>query len=170
MINKKVKENKHRLPLSYYHGEIRVTFTLCVEDKKTLFVQKAIVDKFIEILKEAGNKFNCKNWVYVFMPDHLHLILEGESEQSDLRKTVILFKQKTGFWLSQYGNNNGSRRLQPAFRWQKDFYDHIHRKDDDLKRHVMYILNNPVRKGLTNNWKEYPFSGSLDFDLNEIIF
>ncbi|MFH1288633.1 MAG: transposase [bacterium] len=160
MISKFIKEKKHRLSLSCYQGEVRVTFTLCVEDKKPLFSQKAIVDKFIKILKEAENKFNCKNWVYVFMPDHLHLILEGGSEQSDLWKTIILFKQKTGFWLSQ--NKMGS--------WQKDFYDHIHRKEDNLRKHVTYILNNPVRKALTTNWEEYPFSGSLDFDLNEIVF
>lgn len=139
MINKSIKEKKHRLPLSCYQGEVRVTFALCVEGKKTLFAQKAIVDKFIEILKEAENKFNCKNWVYIFMPDHLHLILEGKSEQSDLWKTIILFKQKTGFWLSQNKMSG----------WQKDFYDHIHRKEDDLQKHVIYILNNPVRKGLS---------------------
>ena len=34
---------------------------------------------------------------------------------------------------------------------------------------IIYILNNPVRKGITTNWEEYPFSGSLDFNLNEII-
>lgn len=111
MINKKIKEKKHRLSSLCYQGEIRITFTLCVKDKKPLFAQKEIVNKFIEVLKEAGNKFNCKNWVYMFMPDHLHLILEGKTDQSDLWKAIVLFKQKTGFWLSQ--NKMGS--------WQKDF-------------------------------------------------
>ncbi len=159
MIIEKIKEKKHRLPLSCYQGKIRVTFTLCAEDKKPLFARRIAVDKFIEILEESKNKFKCKNWVYIFMPGHMHLILEGETEQSDLWKTMILFKQKTGFWLSQNKMSG----------WQKDFYDHVHRKDDDLKQQISYILNNPVRKGLVNNWKDYLFAGPLDFDLNEII-
>lgn len=136
-----------------------MTFTLCVEAKKPLFVQQPVVDKVLEILKESKNKFNCKNWVYVFMPEHMHLILEGETEQSDLWKAIILFKQKTGFWLAQ----------NKMYGWQKDFYDHIHRKEDDLKQHISYILDNPVRKGFVPGWEDYSFSGSLDFNLHEII-
>jgi hypothetical protein len=30
-------------------------------------------------------------------------------------------------------------------------------------------LDNSVRKGLIDNWEEYAFKGSLDFDLEEII-
>lgn len=54
-------------------------------------------------------------------------------------------------------------------RWQKDFYDHIHRKEEDLKKHIIYILDNSARRGLVVNWDEYFFKGSLDFDLKEII-
>ncbi len=109
---------------------------------------------------EIKNKYEGKNWVYIFMPDHVHLVIEGNSEKADLWKIVVKFKQKTGFWLSK--NSIG-------IRWQKDFYDYIHRKDEDLKKHMHYILNNSVRKGLVGNWEEYPFKGSLDFDLEKII-
>ncbi len=153
-------EKKHRLPLDNYKGEVIATFTLCVENKKHCFTDKAIVDKFLEILMEAKNKHDCKNVIYVFMPDHLHLILEGNSKNADTWKSVALFKQKTGFWLS---------KNRKEIRWQKDFYDHIHRKDEDLKKQVAYILNNPVRKNLVEDWEDYPFKGSLDFELKEII-
>jgi len=160
MENKNIQEKKHRLPLYCYQGRVRATFTLCIEGKKPFFTEKTTVDKFLEILRQTKNKYNCKNWVYVFMPDHLHLIIEGNSEESDLWKTMILFKQKTGFYLS---------RSIGRIKWQKDFYDHIHRKDEDLKKHISYLLNNPVRKGLVANWQDYPFKGSLDFNLEEII-
>lgn len=137
-----------------------MTFTLCVEGKKLLFTEKIIVDSFLEILLAAKIKHDCRNWVYIFMPDHLHLILEGNSEKADLWKTVVLFKQKTGFWLSK--NRKG-------MRWQKGFYDHIHRKEENLKTHIIYILDNSARKGLVANWDEYSFKSSLDFDLEEII-
>ncbi|MFQ6067494.1 MAG: hypothetical protein ACE5K3_09490 [bacterium] len=53
MVNRNVREKKHRLPLHCYLGQVRVTFTLCIEDKRPFFVGKVIVDKFIEILREA---------------------------------------------------------------------------------------------------------------------
>ena len=154
------RERKHRLPLDCYKGRVKATFTLCIEGGKSLFTEKAIVDKFIENLIEAKSKYDCKNWAYIFMPDHLHLVLEGNSEKADLWKTVVLFKQKTGFWLSK------NRKM---IQWQKNFYDHVHRKEEDLKKHIIYILDNSASKGLVGNWEDYSFKGSLDFDLEEII-
>lgn len=155
-----VREKRHRLPLHCYRGQVIATFTLCVENREPLFTGNAVVDRFREILKEVKDRYSCKNWVYIFMPDHIHLVNEGISEESDLWKMMNLFKQKAGFWLSK--NREGAK-------WQKDFYDHIHRKEDDLKKHIMYILNNPVRKGLVSDWREYLFKGSLDFNLEGII-
>jgi len=33
---------------------------------------------------------------------------------------------------------------------------------------VRYIFNNPVRKGLVKEFKEYPFLGSMVFDIRDI--
>lgn len=155
-----IKERKHRLPLELYIGEIRVTFTLCIKNKEKLFISKDIVDKFNEILMEVAAVFRLRNWVYVYMPEHLRIVLEGTDKNSNLWKAVKLFKQKTGYWLS---------KNRVPYCWQKDFYDYIHRKNDDLKKHIKYILENPVRAGLVQKWEDYPFKGSLDYELENII-
>ncbi len=155
-----IKEKKHRLNHNCYTGKTIATFTLCIRDKQNLFTEKEIVSVFLDILQESVKRYDCKNLVYIFMPDHLHFIFEGESDKADLLKAVFLFKQKTGYWLSKNGYN---------VTWQKDFYDHVHRKDEDLKRQVRYILDNPVRKGLVNDWRIYEFKGSLDYNLEEIL-
>jgi REP element-mobilizing transposase RayT len=67
------------------------------------------------------------------------------------------FKQRSSFWLAQN---------RPGIRWQKDFYDHILRRDEDLIRHVRYILANPIRAGLVTDWRQYPYRGSTIFDLD----
>jgi len=131
-----------------------------VQNKEPLFINEEIVNKFNQILKEELKKQLIKNWLYMYMPDHLHLIVEGETEKSNLWKAVVAFKQKTGYLLSKNGY---------SIQWQKDFYDHVHRKEEDLKKHIYYILTNPVRKGIVNKWEDYRFKGSFDFDLYEII-
>ena len=92
------------------------------------------------------------------MPDHAHLLIAGNNLNSKIKMCVDRFKQKTGFWLSHNVNN---------IKWQKDYYDHILRKEDDLLNQTKYILNNPVRKGIVGYWKDYPFKGSTVYDLND---
>jgi hypothetical protein len=77
-----------------------------------------------------------------------------------LGRAVALFKQETGFWLGKY---------RSEIRWQKDFFDHVLRGDEDLGAQVRYIAGNPVRKSLVKDWREYPFTDSIGVDLNVIV-
>ena len=158
-MEKIIKEKKHRLDRELYKGYNVVSFTLCVDGRGPLFTDRSIADKFLEILRLENKKNKCKNIAYVFMPDHLHLIQEGIAEDSDVWKAIVDFKQKTGFWMSKNSN----------FRWQKDFYDYIHRKKDDIKVHVNYVFENPVRKQLATDFTDYKLLGSLDYKIEEII-
>ena len=157
---KYVIERPHRLDKENYVGFVRTTFTLCVKDKKVVFVKDDLVKKFARILKNSCRKHQVKNWIYIFMPEHVHLILEGTCDESDLWKCVVLFKQKTGYWFSKEGK---------SIKWQKDFYDHIHRKHEDLIRHIRYLAENPVQRKITDNWEKYPYVGSLDYQLGELL-
>ena len=90
---------------------------------------------------------------YCFMPDHLHLLVQGESDTADLQRFVKGWKQMTGF---KYAREYGSRL------WQVGFFDYVLRSDDDTNRHAQYILSNPIRAGLTHTIGEYPYAGCVD--------
>lgn len=93
------------------------------------------------------------------MPDHLHIIVSGKDSNCNTLDLFKMFKQKTGFWL--YKNLS-------EYSWQKDYYDHIIRDENDIMNQIYYILENPVRKGLSKTWKDYPYKGSTVYNLNEI--
>ena len=57
----------------------------------------------------------------------------------------------------------------PDYFWQKDFYDHVIKKEESIAKQVRYILNNPVRKGLVDLWDKYPYSGSIGINLEDIL-
>ena len=154
----KIKERKHRLPRETYKGRVRCAFTLCVCNKRTLFISDGIFHTVEDMLSGALVKANCDAHIYLFMPDHCHLLIEGKSEESDLWQCVVNFKRKSGYWLAR-------NHLQEE--WQKDSYDHILRKEEDLIKQVRYILGNPVRKGLVEDWKAYPYKGSTLYDFNQ---
>ncbi len=156
----KIKEKQHRLSREFYKGEVSVSLTMCIKNKVGIFSDTEIINIFTNILKNVAKKNKCIIPVYCFMPDHQHMIITGTHEDADLLKIVTEYKQKTGFWMS---------RNRIGIRWQKDFYDHIIKKHEDLSAQVRYILDNPVRKGLVSHWQEYNFNGSIGCDLEDIL-
>jgi REP element-mobilizing transposase RayT len=41
--------------------------------------------------------------------------------------------------------------------WQAQYFEHAVRRDEDLNEIVLYMLNNPVRAGLVQDFHDYPF-------------
>lgn len=149
---------KHRLPVELYRGLKVVSITACVYNRISFFTTPERFTVCEGILLDALKQFECAAEVYLFMPDHAHLLLRGESQTADVLRAVKLLKQKSGFWLS---------RNHAFVLWQKDYYDHILRNDREIEKHIRYILYNPVREGLVENWQKYPFKGSTIHNLDE---
>jgi REP element-mobilizing transposase RayT len=156
----KIRGKRHRLANDFYRGRTLVALTLCIKNRVELFKTSEIVDAFVNILDDNANKFNYIIPVYCFMPDHQHMIITGTNDEVDLLKAIINYKQKTGFWMSK--NKVGAS-------WQKDFYDHIIRREEKLATHIRYIVDNPVRKGLVSDWQNYPFKGAIGCGLDDIL-
>lgn len=163
---KKIVEKKHRLQRELYRGQMIATFTICVFNKQKIFTTQEVFNQMERFLLDSLKKFDCGSLVYLFMPEHCHITIEGCSEEADLWRCIVSFKQVSGYWLAKH-SLFGRCGFQPAIKWQKDFYDHILKKDEDVKKHVLYILNNPVRKGIVENWKDYPYKGSTKFNFYE---
>lgn len=98
-----------------------------------------------EILLTCLEGHDCEASLYLFMPDHVHIVLQDRSDESDLRKCMSDYKQRSGYTFSQ--NHNGQAR------WQKDFYDRILRNEKEYRTKLNYILLNPVRAKLADSWK-----------------
>jgi len=88
---------------------------------------------------------------YCVMPDHMHLVIEGTSATSDLRRCAKLTKQRTDYAARKMF---GIRRL-----WQQGYYERILRSDEATMIVVRYVLDNPVHAGLVACADDYPFSG-----------
>ena len=148
----------HRLTSDAYQGRVSAAFTLCIAERKRLFVTAPNVAVFVSVLEKVGKERDLRA-IYCFMPDHLHLIALGNSDNSDVLHGVKHFKQVTGYWLSQH---------LPLVEWQSSFYDRIIRARE-LGSHVRYVLDNPVRKGLVREWHDYPFSGAIGMNLETFL-
>ncbi len=89
------------------------------------------------------------------MPDHLHFLVEGVEDTSNLVSFIERFKQHTAFEFAK----RFDKRL-----WQRRYYDHILRPDEPIEDVACYIWWNPVRKNLCADPAAYPLTGSQTID------
>jgi putative transposase len=140
-----------QLPQDQYIGRRIYFVTICCENRRAVFANPSNAKALLQDLTSVSQKMNFLLHAYCVMPDHLHILVEGQSTDCDLRLHVTKLKQKTGYSL---------RGAAEGDLWQKRYYDHILRKAEDSDSIAWYIWMNPVRQGLVSKPEQYPFSGS----------
>jgi putative transposase len=126
--------------------------TVAVLDRQPIFADYRLAEGAVGVLHQLADKYGVSVYAFCIMPDHVHLVL-GPSASCDVVAFIGQFKNLTLRMAWQQG-------VTGTF-WQKSFWDHFVRDYEDLLAKVRYVLANPQRKGLVDEWQEYPFSGSL---------
>jgi len=139
-----------------YIGPYAYFLTILTKKRDAHFKEAQIVSHLINILLETAKSEGFDVLAYCFMPDHLHILVMGRDGKSDLKRFMGLFKQKAGYWFKKINNKS---------LWHISYYDHVLRKEESIESVITYMLENPVRKGLVLDFKEYPFSWSFSCGL-----
>ena len=142
-----------------YVGPYSYFLTFCTAFRHHAFVDAERVDLVMRQIQRASTQEGFAITAYCFMPDHLHLLVEGTREQSDLRRFIKLAKQQSGFHYKRTFRNG---------LWQRYGFEHILRSDERALDVARYILDNPFRGGLCESIYEYPFMGSDAYSLEAI--
>ena len=90
--------------------------------------------------------------VAVVMPDHVHLILTPLTDKNArmviaLPEIMKAIKGSSAHLINRRAKNHG-----PI--WQEESFDRIVRSSESLDAKIAYILENPVRKGLADDWRQ----------------
>jgi putative transposase len=162
MKNKPAKQTKPtRLSDFSYKGCYRYFLTLRCHSRSRHFIDSNIIAEALRTLCKTAKQRDFHIWAYCFMPDHLHLLIEGKAENADMKKFVSVFKQRTAFWF----NHRYDAKL-----WQPSYYDRVLRSDEVVSIVARYIFENPVRKGIAVDYLQYPYSGSFEFsDISQLF-
>ena len=108
----------------------------------------------------AGAEEGFSILTYCFMPDHLHLIVQGLGDDSDCKAYIKAAKQFSGY----YFKRAIGRRL-----WQRYGHERVIRDDMERALTIRYLLANPVKAGLVDHPAEYPFLGSQKYTIDELL-
>ena len=102
--------------------------------------------------------------VWVVLPDHLHCIWtlpEGDSDFStlwNLLKSQFSRSVEKGERISVSRTKRRERGL-----WQRRFWEHLIRDQDDFNRHVDYIHWNPAKHALVDRVVEWRYSSFQEY-------
>ncbi len=106
-------------------------------------IAKSIFESFV---------FNMKRGIWwaellVIMPDHFHALMRFPVEPG-IQKSLSDWKH----YISRTCNID----------WQRDFFEHRLRNDENHVEKAQYIRMNPVRKGLVAEMEEWSFTWTFD--------
>jgi len=146
---RKIELRRFTLPRRLYF------ITSVTENRKKVFKRKHNIKALLDTFKYYKEKYSFAIIAYCILPDHFHwLIIPSEKvNASEIMKGVKGYSTRKINCINHW---NG--RL-----WQHQFLDHIIRKDDDYKRHINYIHNNPLKHGLVEDIKSYPWSSYWNY-------
>ena len=137
-------------------------------------------DKYFSLLYDSlgfvNKKYNAQIVAYVFMPNHIHLILYFH-EENHLSSYMRDFKKYTSVQIRKLIESDGQADLLNLLRypdreqkfkvWMDRFDDVVIRSPKVLLTKMQYIHLNPVKKELVKYPQDYKHS-SAGFYLKEI--
>jgi putative transposase len=149
-----------RLRSFSYLGLHRYFLTFCTLDRQRTFESAAHVERALEQFRKTAPVERFAIFAYCFMPDLVHLLVEGTRDTSDLQRFAKLAKQRSGAAHAL----SGSGRL-----WQEGYYERVLRDDDASRDVARYIVLNPLRAGLVVSPLDYPYVGSDVWPMKDIL-
>jgi putative transposase len=134
-------------------------FTVVTYQRLPVFQSETEVDLFKKCIKATMRKYPFEIEATVILPDHIHAIWTLPDEDGDFSTRWRLIKKRFSLQYLPLLNSplTDSRiKKQEQGIWQRRFWEHLIRDDEDFNRHCDYIHYNPVKHGLVESpglWK-----------------
>ena len=133
-------------------------FTLNLNDRSaTLLVDH--IGSLRQAVREVKVRHPFDILAMVVLPDHLHALWRLPDDDGDYPLRWSLIKAGFSRQLPPFETVNLSRRLKRERGvWQRRYWEHRIRDEQDLQRHFDYIHFNPVKHGHAPRAVEWPYS------------
>lgn len=138
-------------------------FTLVTERRLPIFCDDLARRLLHHALTDSAKRRFFALDAMVLLPDHLHLLIRLPDGDADFSTRIAAVKAA---FTHAYLSAGGKERPRSASRarkrrrgvWQRWFWEHTIRDDDDYGRHLDYIHYNPVKHGFAFCPHAWPYS------------
>ena len=132
-------------------------FTVALEDRRS-----SLLTNHVERLREAFRDVHARRPfdidAIVVMPEHLHAIWVLPEGDADYATRWQLIKTKFTRSLREAGVVLPVRSKGEPAVWQRRYWEHLIRDEDDWQRHRDYIFYNPIKHGQVSRVLDWPHS------------
>ncbi len=131
----------------------RYFFTLVTYGRRPLLVTPEQVGLLRDAFRKVRKQRPFDIEAAVVMPDHLHCVCRLPQGDADYSGRWREIKKSFSRALEAPSDARRERRV-----WQRRFWEHAIRDDDDWRRHVDYVHFNPVKHGYVPRAADWPYS------------
>lgn len=149
--------------------------TIVTNARKPLFVEASNVIRLHAAIETVRQERPFSMLAHVVLPDHLHVVWTLPPGDADFSTRVgrmkVLFtkslREQSGGHCPPYNGRRPASRVKhrESGVWQRRFWEHTIRDEQDFARHVDYIHYNPVKHGVAacpHIWRESSFMRWVD--------
>ncbi len=124
-------------------------------------------------IDHARHKHSFDLWAWVFMPDHVHLLIKPGTDSYNISKILQTIKQSVSRKEINYARKNNPESLtllltglkdRPFRFWQDGGgYDRNFHSRKLISASIDYIHNNPVKAGIAKNAEDWVWSSAIEW-------
>ena len=140
MANSKLLRGRHSQTGAWY------VVTVVAAQRRPIFREPSLARCVITEIHRASVQVDTAAWTV--MPDHLHWLFALRS--GGLGGAIQAMKSRSTLAINRLVGTHGAV-------WQRGYYDHQIRYDEDLVAQARYIVADPLRAGLVARLADHPF-------------
>ncbi|MBV07718.1 MAG: transposase [Rubinisphaera sp.] len=138
-------------------------FTAKTENNATIFNSENSIIQLKQVIQETRKRWPFEIPAIVVLPDHIHTIWELPRDDSNFSiRWSWLKKELTKRYLKEGGIEQpislSRERNRRRGVWQRRYWEHVIKDEDDYEAHFDYIHWNPVKHGYVQCPSEWKYS------------
>jgi len=147
-------------------------FTLVTENRAPILCDDLARKILHDAIATCAKRYPFSLDAIVLLPDHLHMLLTLPANDPNFSTRISAIKAHfTHHFLASGGPEQPREQSRIRKRrrgvWQRWFWEHLIRSQDDFNRHLDYIHYNPVKHGLASCPHAWPHSTFARFVKND---
>ncbi|MBD2256632.1 transposase [Pseudanabaena sp. FACHB-2040] len=140
----------------YYQPGGSYFFTVVTEHRQPLLIEH--IDRLRAAFRYGMERYPFVIEGIVILPDHLHTLWRLPDGDDDFSIRWMVIKRKFSTGLGAGAVNASKQKKREKGIWQRRFWEHYIRDDEDWRCHLDYIHYNPVKHGYCLTPADWPYS------------
>ena len=144
-----------------------VFFTIVTYNRMPILIDN--IELLRSSFKYAMEKFKFEIYSAVILDDHMHILLKLENT-NNYPEIIRLIKYYFSIHIGGHANalptlqlSDSKIKKREKGVWQRRYWEHTIRDENDFYRHLDYIHYNPIKHGFTQKAIDYPYSSFEKF-------